>query len=286
VLDELTAAVEADGAAVIGRYRDPLGGHGLLLVALPVELVAPTPYQRAVSDAHLRRLADVMERVGLFLDPIVVTREGDRKYWTPNGSHRLAAMRKLGARAITALLVPDRAIATKILALNTEKAHNLKEKALEVIGMARALAGETDRREDELALEFEDPVLLTLGPCYERNARFSGGAYRPALVRVEAFLERDLAKAIAVREARAESLLALDERVGEIVAKLKERGLQSPYLRTFVTARLNPYRFKKDVTATPEELIEKMRAAAAKFDVGKVRADQLTATGGYGGEDE
>ena len=285
-IEELVAFVEEDGGTPFSPYRDPLGGEWLLLAALPVDQVEATPYQRDLSPAHLKRLSGVLDKVGMFLDPIIATREGPGKYWTPNGSHRLAAMKQLGGKAITALLVPDRKVAFKILALNTEKAHNLKEKSLEVIRMARALAVESDRNECELALEFEEPVLLTLGGCYEQNGRFSGGAYRPALVRVEEFLDEPLSAAVKVREKRAVGLLELDEKVSEIIAALKDKGIKSPYLRPFVTARINPVRFKKEVTDSPEELIVKMKAAAEKFDVHKVGADQVTATGGYGGGDE
>ena len=91
----------------------------------------------------------------------------DGAYWTPNGNHRLQAMRKLGARTVTALLVPDPDVAFKILALNTEKAHNLKEKSLETIRMQRALADSAPaRHERELAFEFDQPSFLTLGAAY------------------------------------------------------------------------------------------------------------------------
>ena len=86
----------------------------------------------------------VIETLQRFLDPIIVVRHDDR-YWTPNGNHRLQAMRRLGAKAIVALLIPDAQIAYQILALNTEKAHNLREKSLETIRMARALAGDIAR---------------------------------------------------------------------------------------------------------------------------------------------
>ena len=55
-------------------------------------------------------------------------------------------MRKLGAKSVIALVVPDPEVAFKILALNTEKAHNLKEKSLETIRMLRALADERTTR--------------------------------------------------------------------------------------------------------------------------------------------
>src|SRR4051812_48475844 len=155
-IDRLAAQVEADGGAVIGRYREPFGGTPLLLAALPVDRVEPTPYQRDPSDAHVKRLMGVIETIGRFLDPIVAIRQ-DGHYLTPNGNHRLQALKKLGVRTVVALVVPDASVAFKILALNTEKAHNLREKSLETIRMARALAGmrgQSDSLESAFAFEF------------------------------------------------------------------------------------------------------------------------------------
>src|SRR6185295_20217836 len=87
-LDRLAAQVEEDGGAVLGRYADPFGGTPLLFAALPVDRVEPTPYQRDASDAHVKRLMNVIETLGRFLDPIVAVRE-DGQYLTPNGNHRL-----------------------------------------------------------------------------------------------------------------------------------------------------------------------------------------------------
>src|SRR5918999_5118659 len=156
-LASLVHDVEADGGAVLGSYREPFGGTPILLAALPIDIVEPTPFQRDPSEPHVKRLMHVIETLGRFLDPIIAIREHD-KYWTPNGSHRLQALRKLGAQSIVALLVPDREVAFKILALNTEKAHNLKEKSLETIRMERALADEQRSREErEFTFEFEQP---------------------------------------------------------------------------------------------------------------------------------
>ena len=167
---DLVAQVEADGGAVLGSYRDPFGGASVLLVALPIDRVEPTPYQRDPSDTHVKRLMTVIEKVGRFLDPVVLIRQDDG-YWTPNGNHRLQAMRKLGAKSIVGLLVPEPEVAFKILALNTEKAHNVKEKSLETIRMARALAGRRTAREGDYAFEFEQAPYLTLGAAYEAAPR-------------------------------------------------------------------------------------------------------------------
>src|SRR5262249_45060231 len=200
-IQSLSAQVEADGGAVLGAYNDPFGGQPLLVVALPVDRVEPTPYQRDPSDAHVKRLMGVIEKLGRFLDPIVAIRH-DNQYWTPNGNHRLQALKKLGVRTIVALLVPDADVAFKILALNTEKAHNLREKSLETIRMARALARTSKQAESEFAFEFEQPAFLTLGVCYEGRPRLSGGAYQSILRRIDDFLDEPIAQALKERERR------------------------------------------------------------------------------------
>ena len=130
----------------MGSYKEPLGGHPVLIAILPIDAVEPTPFQRDLSDAHHKRLADVINKTGRFLDPIVAILAPHGGFWTPNGRHRLEAMRRLGAKSVSALVVPEREVAWQILALNTEKAHNLKERALEVIRIYRGLAEEDSSR--------------------------------------------------------------------------------------------------------------------------------------------
>ena len=117
---EAAEAIEKAGGCVSGLYKEPLGGHPLLLSILPINAVEPTPFQRDLSDAHHKRLADVIDKTGRFLDPIIAVVAPKGGFWTPNGRHRLEAMRRLGAKSITALVVADREVAWQILALNTE----------------------------------------------------------------------------------------------------------------------------------------------------------------------
>src|SRR5258708_619191 len=133
----IAEAIKSAGGCVVGSYKEPLGGHPLVLSVLPIGAVEPTPFQRDLSDTHHKRLADVIDKTGRFLDPIIAVTAPERGFWTPNGLHRLRAMRRLGAKATTALVVIDRQIAWQILALNTEKAHNLKERSLEAIRIYR-----------------------------------------------------------------------------------------------------------------------------------------------------
>ena len=276
---DLTSAVKGDGGAVLGTYRDPFGATPVVVVALPIDKVEPTPYQRDPSDTHIKKLMTVIEKVGRFLDPLVLIRQDDA-YWTPNGNHRLQAMKKLGARSIIALLVPDPDVAFKILALNTEKAHNVKEKSLETIRMARALAARREGRETDYAFEFEQAQFLTLGAAYEQRKSLSGGAYTSVLRRIDDFLDESMPKALKERERRGDKVLALDDAVATIVEALKKKGLTSPYLKAFVVARINPIRFSKSTEFDFDDVLERMKKGAAKFNIEKVRQDDVVRAGG------
>jgi ParB family transcriptional regulator, chromosome partitioning protein len=275
------ASIERCGGVVAGQYRDPLGGNPLLLAVLPLDKVEPTPFQRDVSDAHHKRLADVLDRTGIFLDPIIaITAPKDVGFWTPNGGHRLAAMRRLGAKAITALVVPKRDVAWQILALNTEKAHNLKDKSLEVIRIFRNLMEESAHKaEKEFGYYFEEASFIKMGLCYEQNAKFSGGVYHSFVRRLTQFSEESLTKALKVHERHVAMLVDLDQKVGEVVQKLKAKGFVSPYLKSFVVGRSNPLRFMKEPPEL-EELLKTIRGKVERFNVDKIKQEDIVASGG------
>ena len=266
---------------VVGCYSDPLGKNPLILAILPIDSIEPTPFQRDLSQTHHRRLADVIDRTGLFLDPVIAVTAPGKGFWTPNGRHRLEAMRRLGARAITALVVPQREIAWQILALNTEKAHNLRERALEVIRIYRGLIDEDGARpESQFAFYLEEAALVTLGVCYERNPKFAGASYNPIVRRLTSFSNEPLAKAIRAHERQAEMLRELDERVAAVIARLKARGFVSPYLRAFVVARINPLRWIQGEPPPLEQVLKTMRERAGKFNTDKVKQEDLAGAGG------
>jgi ParB family chromosome partitioning protein len=200
--------------------------------------------------------------------------------------HRLSAMNALGAKAIIALVMPEPEIAFRILALNTEKAHNLKDKALEVIRMARAIAEDGKRSESDVAFELEQASLVTIGICYEKNPRFSGGAYNSVVTKCESFSTEPMAKSLKLREAHADKLLELDEAVTAAVTKLKEAGFTSGYLKPIVVARVNPLRFAKtgpDEKSDFDKTIDKMIEGAKKFDPSKIRAQDVAIAAAVGG---
>jgi ParB family transcriptional regulator, chromosome partitioning protein len=278
----LARIVERQGGAVVGAYRDPFAGQALVVASLPLKKVVATPFQRDLSRTHATRLADAIGAAGLFLDPVIAVPSEDG-FWSPNGRHRLEAARRLGMRAVTALLVPDEKLAFRILALNTEKAHNLRDRSLEVIRMARQLAREQPRsRESEHAVTFESPVFLTLGCAYEQRGRFAGSSYQPVLNKVDRFLEGTLPAALRQREQWAVRIMDIDDRVAAHVKTMQAMGMKSPYLRAVIVARINPVRFtppsrKKDA-APPmpmSEALSKMAANVRKFDPKSVRPGDL-----------
>jgi ParB family chromosome partitioning protein len=283
----LVARIEADGGKVLAIYREPLGGHVQIFAALPVEKVEPTPFQRDVSEGHLLKLTRAMDKTRRYLDPIIAVHEGDL-YHTPNGNHRLTALKELGAKSILALVVPDEKVAYQILALNIEKAHNLREKALEVARMYENLCelklGES-RKESDYTLEFEEPHLVTLGFAYQERPRISGGAYQSALKKVDGFFGKPLPAALEQRKERAKLLLELDDAVSEAVKKLKDKGFVSPYLKSFVVARINPLRFIKGDLPSYNELLSTMTRRARGMKTEKIKNEDISRTGGVPDEE-
>lgn len=282
----LARQIEGDGGVVLATYRDPLGGRWQLLASLPIDIVEPTPYQRDLSETHVARLADAIDKLDRFLDPVIAVPADRGRYWSPNGFHRLGAMKQLGAKAIVAIVVPEPEVAHRILALNTEKAHNLREKSLEVSRLAQALSALDDGSEKSHAEIFEEAAFITLGLCYQENGRFSGGAYHSILKRIDQFLSVSLPDALEVRQARAAKLLELNEHVNEAVKKLKEKGLESPYLKAFVVARINHLRWVKEKHPDFDDTLETILKAARRFNPANVKADQVARSGGAPSSEE
>jgi ParB family chromosome partitioning protein len=269
---ELATLVRNAGGAPIGAYHEPLGGRPLMLASIPLSAVQPTPFQRDLSPTHAKRLAQKIDETAAFLDPLIVVRGDDGRLWTPNGRHRLAAGKVLGLKQITALISPDESLAYRILALNTEKAHNLRDRSLEVIRMARSLAErQAQAKESQFSNEFEAPELLTLGIVYEESSRFAGGAYSAFLKKVDRFSDRTLPVSLRERQDYAARLVEIDTQVKRVIAALQAKGFKSPYLRNYVVARINPVRFhkiKKGDTKPPMPLAQaltRMTAAAKGF---------------------
>ena len=273
---ELARQIGSDGGAVVCAFQEPIGQHWHLFALLPATVVKPTPFQRDLSPTHTKRLAEVMKKLERFTEPIVAVRSESGEYWTPNGNHRRAAAAKLGAETIPAIVIPDLAVAYQILALNTEKVHNLRDKSLEVIRMYRGKLVEHPRTaEKSFAFEFERPHFATLGLIYEKKARFSGGVYAPLLSRVDKFFGEPLEDAIEQRVQRAGQVDQADELLSDLITRSKKRGLSHPYLKNYIVARCNPLtRARKNVPSCRAAL-DSMCRALEQFDLSKIHFGEV-----------
>ncbi len=273
---EKAAQVEADGGHALAAYRDPVGGHWQIFCLLPIEKVVPTPYQRDLSPTHVKKLQDAVRKIGRFVDPVVVVSPEPGVYWTPNGHHRRKVLEKLKAEWCPAIYILEPEVAFQILALNTEKAHNLKEKSLEVIRMYRGLAGEAPKKgEEEFAFQFEAAHFATLGLLYEQNKRFAGGAFAPILRRVDAFLPGPFTKTLPERERRAQRVKAADEALATVVAQIHHRGIRHPFVKNYVLARTNPLTRARKTLPTFDKAFDTLVANIEAFDVAKVRYEDV-----------
>jgi ParB family chromosome partitioning protein len=280
----LAAQVEGDGGHVLSVFQDPIGDHWHLFCLLPMGKVEATPYQRDLSPAHVKRLRTVMRKIDRFVDPIVAISPKAGQYWTPNGHHRLAALRELKGRFIPAIVIPEEAVAYQILALNTEKAHNLKEKSLEVIRMYRALVADAPRdTEEDYAFQFESAHFITLGLLYEENRRFAGGAFGPILRRVDKFLKSTLPKALEERAHRAGLVRKADEILAEVVGKLRSRGLRHPYVKNFLLARTTPLTRARKTLPSFDVTFRKLTENLEQFDLGRIRYEDIARSALMGG---
>ena len=273
---DLAEQVEKDGGHALAIYQDPVGEHWQIFCLLPMDRVEPTPYQRDLSPAHVKRLHEVVKKIDRFVDPIVAMSPKPGLYWTPNGNHRRAVLEKLKTKFISAILIPEHEVAFQILALNTEKAHNLKEKSLEVIRMYRGLLKEERRNsEEDCAFQFESPHFITLGLLYEKNARFAGGAFAPILRRVDKFLKGTLPKALEERQERADMVHEADEALSDVVAKIKKRGVNHPYVKNFILARTTPLTRARKTLPSFEVTFKKLVENLEAFDLAKIRYEDI-----------
>jgi ParB family chromosome partitioning protein len=272
----LAEQVARDGGHVLAIYQEPVGEHWQLFGLLPRAKVEASPYQRDVSPTHVKRLTEAVRKIDRFVDPILVVSPEPGIYWTPNGNHRRTALDKLKADYVPAILVAEPAVAFQVLPLNTEKAHNLKEKSLEVIRMYRALAEQQPAAgEEDWAFQFESAHFITLGLLYEQNKRFAGGAFAPILRRVDKFLKGTLRKGLPERGERAELVRAADETLGQVVAKVKKRGINHPYVKNYLLARTTPLTRARKTLPSFEQTFRKLRDNLDDFDVTRVRYDEI-----------
>src|SRR3989441_13149910 len=273
---ELAEQVERDGGHVLALYQEPVGDHWQIFCLLPRDKVEASPYQRDISPTHVKRLTEGVKKLDRFIDPVVALSPRPGVYWTPNGNHRRTVLEKLKAEHVPAILVVEPEVGYQILPLNIEKAHNLKEKSLEVIRMYRGLAeSQPSSTEEDWTFQFESAHFITLGLLYEENKRFAGGAFAPILRRVDKFVKQTLPRGLETRTERADLVRKADAALVVVVAKIKKRGINHPYVKNYLLPRNTPLTRAPKTLPSFEPTFQKLRQNLEEFDVGKVRYDDI-----------
>jgi len=277
---ELAEQVAEDGGVPLAAYREPVGKNWQIFAILPLSRVKATPYQRDISKAHLERLRKVIAKLDRFVDPVVAVRGADGDYWTPNGNHRRTVLEKMKAATIPVILLAQPEVAFQILALNTEKAHNLKEKSMEVIRMYRGLLDESGRKtEESFTFQFEEAYYATLGLLYEAHPRFAGGAFGSILRRVDKFLKEPLSSAYKERKRRADLVERASAMLDRQVEKVKRRGIRHPFVKNFVLARCNPLTRARKTLPSFDTALKRLTENLESFDADAVRYDDVARAG-------
>jgi len=268
--------LEAQGVNILVVYNEPYGGHEQIFAMMPIDMIKSAPFQRELSQLHVRKLADAIAKVGRFLDPIIVVKSSNGEFWTPNGHHRKEAASILGLKEIPAILLLEEDAGRYVLAMNVEKAHTVKDRSLEVIKLYEELLEKKPEKEErEFEDIFESGAYATLGLIYKEQEKFHGSAYESLLRRIDFLLDQPLRDAYEVRKERARLVKEVDQIASEVVQKMREKGVNHPFLWQAVIGSANPIKRKRIVEETFEEVMEKLKENLQKLSEEDVMSETL-----------
>ena len=77
------------------------------------------------------------------------------------------------------------------------------------------------------------------------------------------------------RTERAELVRAADETLAQVVAKVRKRGINHPYVKNYLLARTTPLTRARKTLPSFEQTFRKLRDNLEEFDVSKVRYDEI-----------
>ena len=182
----------------------------------------------------------------------------------------------LGLKEIPVILLLEEEAGRYVLAMNVEKAHTVKDRSLEVIKLyEELLEKEPEKEEREFEDIFESGAYVTLGLIYKEQERFHGSAYESILRRIDFLLDQPLKDAYKVRKERASLLKEVDEVATEVVQKMRERGVNHPFLWQAVISSANPIKRKRIVDETFEEVMEKLKENLRRLSEEDVMSETL-----------
>ena len=92
---------------------------------------------------------------------------------------------------------------------------------------------------------------------------------------MDKFLKLSLRKGLEERAERAELVRSADETLGQVVAKVKKRGINHPYVKNYLLARTTPLTRARKTLPSFEQTFRSCAASLEDFDVTKVRYDEI-----------
>src|SRR5262249_57451186 len=95
------------------------------------------------------------------------------------------------------------------------------------------------------------------------------------LRRVEKFVKAPLSKAYTERERRATLVQAADDALADVVAKIKKRGVNHPYVKNYVLARTTPLSRARKTLPSFEQTFERLKENLEAFDPANVPLDHI-----------
>lgn len=242
-------------------------GYTVRVALIPTDQIRIPSIQRDLSQTLVKRLALSIEKVG-FVEPILVVEE-DLGFEVINGQHRLEAAKSLGIEEVPAVIVPKE-LKDFVIALNVEKAPNLKDKAHQAYEIfSKHLQESPDMREEELADKVEEPYYVTVGFVIEelQDKKFPGYAFEKVLKKVDDFLGYPLKDAREERLKRAQVLEEVKEVLNERYAQL---GLTNALQKETIVTKAFQNLYGKRVRKVEDDFytfFERLKSAIEKVEV-------------------
>ncbi len=263
----------------VGKVKEPLHGYTQEIGSISVNQLKVIEIQRGPSKAHIKRLVNSIKKIG-FVIPLIVVRRGEENIII-DGQHRFLAAKELGIRELPVIVMPDK-YSLNLMELNVEKQMSLRERTHVSLNVYRMYLDESPiMSEDDGRImdSIEFAYYVTLGLAYEKKPRIFGSAYESILKKIDGFLSVQLMDALKEREKRAGTIVESDNLARETIAKIKELGIDHPFLYNQVISSCTPMKRKRKVKQTFEALFEALQKNLKELaaNPGKIRSRGISA---------
>lgn len=243
------------------ELKEEYKGYPIYIAEIPVHKLEVVVYQRKPSKVHVKNLIKSISTVG-FVVPLVVAKKPDEdKFIILDGQHRYLACLDLGIRKIPCVVIPWD-YATLMINLNIEKQPNIKEKAYVALRIYNELVNmypEKSERDEEVIQSIEEIYFVTFGMVYEREDKFSGSSWEPIMKKSDWPFDLPLKEAKEKREERAEVIYELHTIVKDIASRLKEMGVDHPFIYKEIVSYANPIKGQRKVIVEFDDIIPQVR---------------------------